>query len=109
MREVKSNGAASHGALLARPTARRRSRRAYSRRSRDRDLSSSADGTTFNILRGIEWATRQGARVTNMSFAGPRNPSLERAPKAAHRLGPKPAVANQNVSTIRLMRFPSLV
>ncbi|MCK9915159.1 S8 family serine peptidase [Microbacteriaceae bacterium K1510] len=31
----------------------------------------SAQGTTFNILKGIDWAAAQGARIVNMSFAGP--------------------------------------
>jgi subtilisin family serine protease len=36
----------------------------------------SAQGTTFNILKGLDWAAAQGARVVNMSFAGPRDPML---------------------------------
>jgi subtilisin family serine protease len=51
------------------------------------EAAGSADGTTFNILKGIEWATSQGARVINMSFAGPRDPSLERALKTAREKG----------------------
>jgi filamentous hemagglutinin family protein len=49
--------------------------------------SSNAEGTTLSILKGIEWAVKQNARVINMSFAGPRDPSLERALKAAHDKG----------------------
>jgi filamentous hemagglutinin family protein len=46
-----------------------------------------AESTTFNILKGIDWSVRQGARIINMSFAGPRDPSLGRALKAAYGKG----------------------
>jgi filamentous hemagglutinin family protein len=51
------------------------------------ESSTVSDGTSFNILKGIEWAVSQGARVINMSFAGPRDPSLERAFKATREKG----------------------
>jgi subtilisin family serine protease len=31
----------------------------------------SAQGTTFNVMKGLDWAARQNARIVNMSFAGP--------------------------------------
>ena len=31
----------------------------------------SADGTSFAILKGLDWSAAHGARVVNMSFAGP--------------------------------------
>lgn len=46
-----------------------------------------AEGTTFNILKGLEWASGKGARVINMSFAGPRDPIMTRALAAAHKKG----------------------
>jgi hypothetical protein len=36
-----------------------------------------AEGTTFNIVKGIDWAAEQGARIINMSFAGPPDPRLK--------------------------------
>jgi subtilisin family serine protease len=49
--------------------------------------ATSAESTTFNVLKGIDWSVREGARIINMSFAGPRDPSLERALKAAYDKG----------------------
>jgi hypothetical protein len=45
------------------------------------------ESTTFHILRGLDWAVSNDVRVVNMSFAGPRDPSLERALKAAYQKG----------------------
>src|SRR5262245_31407069 len=41
--------------------------------------SNSADATTFNIIKGLDWAVERGARVINMSFAGPSDPRLREA------------------------------
>jgi subtilisin family serine protease len=46
-----------------------------------------AQGTSFQIVRGMDWAIGKGARVVNMSFAGPRDLMLERALKAARDKG----------------------
>jgi subtilisin family serine protease len=52
-----------------------------------RAFAPGADGgfaaTTFNLLRGIEWALARRARVLNMSFTGPRDTLLERGITAA--------------------------
>jgi subtilisin family serine protease len=49
--------------------------------------AATAESTTFNILKGIDWSVRQGARIINMSFAGPKDPSLERVLKLAYDKG----------------------
>jgi subtilisin family serine protease len=49
--------------------------------------SNSAEGTSLGIIKGIEWAMSQNARIINMSFAGPRDPALERALKVAYDKG----------------------
>ncbi len=41
--------------------------------------SSGASGTSFHILRAMDWSISAGARVINMSFAGPRDPMMTRA------------------------------
>jgi subtilisin family serine protease len=46
--------------------------------------AANAESTTFNILKGLDWAAAQGARIINMSFAGPKDPALERTLKAAY-------------------------
>jgi len=49
--------------------------------------AATAESTTYNILKGLDWAASQGVRIVNMSFAGPKDPSLERAIKAAYDKG----------------------
>jgi hypothetical protein len=41
-------------------------------------------GSTVSIIASIDWAVSQGARVINMSFAGPQDPAFGRALAAAH-------------------------
>ena len=43
-----------------------------------------ARGTSFDIFKCLEWATDNGARVINMSFAGPADPTLHRMVAAAY-------------------------
>ncbi len=71
----------SHQKLLGvAPGARIIAIRAFSARA-------NSESTTYNILRGLDWAVDNNVRIINMSFAGPRDPSLERALKAAYDKG----------------------
>src|SRR5207249_9944063 len=49
--------------------------------------AASPESTTFNILKSVDWSVREGARIINMSFAGPKDPSLERVLKLAYDKG----------------------
>lgn len=49
--------------------------------------AASAEGTTFSILKGLEWAAGKGARVINMSFAGPQDPIMARMLASAAKRG----------------------
>ncbi len=52
--------------------------------SRDKE---SAQGTTFNILKGLDWAASKNARIVNMSFAGPADPMFRDMLAKAHARG----------------------
>jgi subtilisin family serine protease len=47
----------------------------------------SAEATSAHILAGIDWAIQKGARIINMSFAGPDDPMLQLALQKAHDKG----------------------
>jgi hypothetical protein len=47
----------------------------------------SAAGTSFAILKGLDWSAAKGARVVNMSFAGPADPMLHEMLAKAHDRG----------------------
>jgi hypothetical protein len=73
---------AAHGRLMgAAPDAHILAIRAFN------PTDKGADGTTFNVLKGLDWAAANGARVVNMSFAGPADPALHRSLEAAHKKG----------------------
>jgi subtilisin family serine protease len=69
---------AAHGRLLGTaPAARLLAIRAFGAQG------SSAEGTSFTVLRSLDYAVGHNARVINMSFAGPRDAALERGLAAA--------------------------
>jgi Subtilase family len=73
---------AAHGRLMgAAPTAQILAVRAFS------GTGGADDGTTFAIMSGLNWAVSHGARVVNMSFAGPQDPGIARGLAAAHDRG----------------------
>jgi subtilisin family serine protease len=70
---------ASHRKLLGiAPGARILAVHAFSTSSRQ-----SPEATTRQIIAGIEWAINKGARVINMSFAGPYDPMIQLAMRNA--------------------------
>src|SRR6202030_720573 len=73
---------AAHGRLMgAAPAAQILAVRAFS------GNDGADDGTTFAIMSGLSWAVFHGARVVNMSFAGPQDPGIARSLAAAHDKG----------------------
>ncbi len=46
-----------------------------------------SEASPRDILKALDWAVRNNVRIVNMSFAGPRDPMLERAFKAAYDKG----------------------
>lgn len=44
-------------------------------------------GTTFAIVKGLDYAVAHGAKIVNMSFSGPSDPALARNSAAAHGKG----------------------
>jgi len=70
----------AHGRLMgSAPKARILSARAFDA------ASAGAQGTTFNILKSLDWTAVKGARVINMSFAGPSDPAIHRSLEGAYR------------------------
>jgi subtilisin family serine protease len=83
-----SHGTAMAGAIIAKanlrgvaPAARILAIRAFD------GSGTGSEGTTVTIVRSIDWAVARGARVLNMSFAGPNDPQLASALAAARQKG----------------------
>lgn len=81
---------AAHGRLVGvAPEAHVLAVRAFTGRKPIGDSKASATaagaaGTTFQIMRGLDWSYEHHARIVNMSFSGPQDPQLSRMISAAH-------------------------
>ena len=82
------HGTAIAGAIVAHvtltgtaPAARILAIRAFS------SSGTSSEGTTLTLLKSLDWAITRGARIINMSFAGPYDPQIARALAEARRRG----------------------
>ena len=69
--------------------------------------SDSAYGTTEQILKGIDWAIAKGAKIINMSFAGPRDPLVQLALKKAYEKGIVLVAAAGNAGPNSEPQFPA--
>jgi hypothetical protein len=74
-----SHGTGMAGAIAARRTVMSVAPRVSLLTVRAFSAGTGNDGTTFNILKGLDWAAARGARIVNMSFAGPPDPRLRDA------------------------------
>jgi hypothetical protein len=70
-------------------------------------LVNSADGTTFNII-GSRLAAERGARVINMSFAGPADPRLRVRLRASPRRASVAAAGNVPARSRRRSHQPPI-
>ncbi len=66
----------------------------------------SAQSHTLAILKGLDWAVLNGARVINMSFAGPNDPILGQAIAAAIKRGAVIVAAAGNGGPDALAAYP---
>ncbi len=102
------HGTAIAGAIAARsqlmgvaPAARILAIKAFSA------VGSSAEATSMAIIKGLEYASLQNARVINMSFAGPADPGMARHLLAAHNHGAVLVAASGNFGPNSPPQYPA--
>ncbi len=93
---------AAHGRLMGTaPGAHILAARAFDR-GRDR-----SEGYGFDVVKAIDWAVLHGARIINMSFAGSRDPKIERSLKLARERGVILVAASGNKGPRSAPLFPA--
>jgi subtilisin family serine protease len=65
-----------------------------------------AQGTSFHILQGLDFAAAQNARIVNMSFAGPKDALLSRALQALRAKGVTEIAAAGNGGRLSAPLYP---
>ena len=87
--EVESHGTAIGGIVAARQQMKGMApdARVLAVRSFSGGVGRKAEATTLSLIKGLDWAAANTARVVNMSFAGPRDPLLQATIEAAQERG----------------------
>ena len=65
------------------------------------------EGNGFNVAKAIYWAIDRGARIINMSFAGPRDPNIEQSLRYARQRGVVLVAAAGNKGPLSAPLFPA--
>jgi hypothetical protein len=65
------------------------------------------EGTGYDVVKSIDWAVLRGARIINMSFAGPRDPKIERSVELARLKGVIMVAAAGNNGPRSAPQFPA--
>jgi subtilisin family serine protease len=106
--QVHPHGTAVAGAIAAQvrikgtaPSAQILAARAF---GNDR---ASAEGTSYNIVKAINWAVSRNARIINLSFAGDHDPKVEVALRAARARGIVLVAAAGNDGPSSQPRYPA--
>lgn len=68
---------------------------------------SGAQGTSWHVLKGIDWSVAEGARVLNLSFAGPRDELVSRVLAVASQRGVVAVAAAGNAGPRSAPLFPA--
>ena len=69
--------------------------------------SSGAESTSYVILKGLDYAALHGAQIVNMSFAGPKDPLIERGVAATAAKGIVLVAAAGNAGAKSLPLYPA--